>query len=110
LRLPAATALELLLVGEPIDAERGRELGLVNSVVPEGGAREAATKLAHRIGANAPLAVQASKRLARVALTAGEDEAWMLNRELAASVTGSADAAEGARAASERRPAQWSGQ
>lgn len=109
LRLPAALALELLLVGEPIDAERGHELGLVNAVVPEGGAREAATNLAHRIGANAPLAVRVAKRVARVALTAGEDEAWMLNGELAASVAGSADAAEGARAASERRPPQWSG-
>src|SRR5690242_10737637 len=41
-RLPPAIALELLLTGDPISAERAAEVGLVNRVTDEGGALEGA--------------------------------------------------------------------
>src|SRR6516164_682390 len=63
-RVPRALALELLLTGDPIDAARAAEIGLVNRVVPEGGALEAAIELAERIAANGPLAVLATKQIA----------------------------------------------
>jgi enoyl-CoA hydratase/carnithine racemase len=109
LRLPSALALEHLLIGDPIGAQRALELGLANRVVTEGTAREEALGLAHRISRNAPLAVQASKRIARVAMTAGEEPAWVLNAQLADRVTASEDAREGGAAARERRVPVWTG-
>lgn len=50
-------ALELLLTGEPFDAERALALGLVNAVVPRDELLPAARELARRITAHAPLAV-----------------------------------------------------
>src|SRR5260370_15879417 len=64
-RVPRALALELLLTGEPIDARRAAEIGLVNRVVEDGQALEAAIELAGRIAANGPLAVAATKQIAR---------------------------------------------
>ena len=108
-RLPWPVAMELLLLGEPVDAQRALELQLVNSVVPGDDVVDAAVELAERLAANGPLAVQASKRVARTTLADGEAAGWELNAELAAAVTGSEDAAEAAEAASEKREPAWSG-
>src|SRR5947209_407386 len=59
--LPRTIAMELALTGEPIDSERGYELGLVNRVTEPGGALEAALELAQTIAANGPLALAATK-------------------------------------------------
>jgi enoyl-CoA hydratase/carnithine racemase len=109
LRLPSALALEYLLLGDAIDAQRALELGLVNRIVAEGAARDGAVELAHRISRNAPLAVQAAKQIARTAMTAGEGQAWALNDQLANRVTASEDAREGGAAARARRVPVWSG-
>ena len=61
--LPRNIAMELALTGEPMLAERGYELGLVNRLTEPGGALEAALELAERIAENAPLALAASKRI-----------------------------------------------
>lgn len=62
-----AKAAELAFVGETIVAKEALELGLVNQVVPEGQALDAAVAMADKISANAPLAVRATKRMFRVA-------------------------------------------
>ena len=108
-RLPWPAAMELLLLGDNIDAERALALGLVNRVVPGPEVVDAAIELAERLAANGPLAVQATKRVARATLAGGEAAAWELNGELAAALTGSEDAAEAAQAASEKRTPAWSG-
>ena len=108
-RLPWPLAMELLLLGDRIDAERALALNLVNRVVPGADVVTAAVELAERLVANGPLAVQASKRVARATLADGEAAGWALNAELAAAVTGSEDAAEADRAASEKREPAWSG-
>ncbi len=63
-QMPYCIAMEMLLTGESIDAETAVRWGLINKVVPLEGLREAALDYARRIGANAPLAVQAAKELA----------------------------------------------
>ena len=63
-QMPYCIAMEMLLTGEAIDAETAARWGLINKVVPLGDLREAALDYARRIGANAPLAVQAAKELA----------------------------------------------
>jgi enoyl-CoA hydratase len=99
-RIPRALALEMLLTGDPVDATRAAEMGLVNRVVPEGKALEAAIELAERIAANGPLALMATKEIAR----RGGD--WTSDRwERAAGLMGpvfkSQDAQVGARAFAE---------
>jgi len=108
-RLPYAVAMELLLTGDPIDAARAAALGLVNRVVPEGGALDAALELAHRIAANGPLAVAATKRVAQAAQDWSLEEAWDRQDEITAEVFTSHDAAEGAAAFAEKRPPLWQG-
>src|ERR1700677_1921589 len=61
-RLPRAIALEMILTGESMAAERAATFGLVNRVVPDGQALAVAKELAGTIAANAPLAVAGSKR------------------------------------------------
>jgi len=55
--------MELALTGDPIDAERGYELGIVNRLAEPGGAVDAALELAGEIARNGPLALRASKRI-----------------------------------------------
>jgi len=108
-RVPRALALELLLTGDPIDAARAAEIGLVNRVVPEGGALEAAVELAERIAANGPLAVTATKQ---IALSGGDwppEQCWDQAAALTAAVFASQDAREGARAFAEKRAPVWRG-
>ena len=54
-----AAALELCLLGTPIDAARAQELGLVNRVVPAAGLQAEVDALAARLAAAAPLALRA---------------------------------------------------
>jgi enoyl-CoA hydratase/carnithine racemase len=60
--------------GDPIDARRALELGLVNRIAPEPVA--AAVELAERLAAHDPRAVQAAKRIARTSLEEGEPAGW----------------------------------
>jgi enoyl-CoA hydratase len=108
-RIPQAIALEMLLTGEPIEAQRAATLGLVNRVVPEGTAVDAAVELAHAVAANGPLAVAVTKQIARSASYWGWDEGWRKQSELMGSVFMSEDAQEGARAFAEKRDPVWKG-
>ena len=60
--LPRKQALEMLLTGEPIDAERAHAIGLVNRVVPPGTARDAALTLAELIAQKSPQAIRFGKQ------------------------------------------------
>ncbi|WP_319683459.1 crotonase/enoyl-CoA hydratase family protein, partial [Streptomyces ipomoeae] len=109
-QLPPKVAMELLLTGDPLDAATARDLGLVNRVVPAEKVLDEALALAERIAANAPLAVQASKRIAR-GITTGrvdaEQAAWDLSHQEARTVMTSQDAQEGPRAFAEKRTPVW---
>ncbi len=107
-RIPLGIALELTLTGDPIDATRARELGLVNAVVPADQVVAVALDYAARIAANGPLALRATKELVRLTV---EDfaAARARLRELQPEIWASADATEGARAFAEKRPPVWQG-
>lgn len=106
-RVPPALALELLLTGEPINASRAAEIGLVNRLVAEGGALTGALELAEKIAANGPLAVAVTKRIARAAWL--PEEAWENQAAIVKPVFASDDAREGATAFREKRAPVWKG-
>jgi len=108
-RIPLALAMELLLTGEPVTAARAAELGLVNRVVPDGTALDGALALAAAIAANGPLAVAATKQIARAQADWTAEEGWTRQEELYKPVFDSADAREGATAFAEKRPPVWRG-
>lgn len=108
-RVPFAIALELLLTGEPIGAERAAEIGLVNRLTEEGGALDGALELAGTIAANGPLAVAATKRIARSTADWTLEEAWAKQSEITDPVFASEDAREGATAFKEKRTPVWKG-
>jgi enoyl-CoA hydratase/carnithine racemase len=108
-RVPLPIALELLLTGEPIDASRAHQLGLVNRLTDEGGALEGALELARTIAANGPLAVEVTRQIARSSRDWSSEEGWAKQDELMAPVFTSEDAIEGATAFAEKRPPVWKG-
>ena len=109
-QLPPKVAMELLLTGEPVDAATAQRLGLVNRVVPQDQVLDEALALAARISANAPLAVQASKRIARgiaEGRIASEEAAWRISNAETRALMASEDAKEGPRAFAEKRAPVW---
>lgn len=112
-QIPAKIAMEAMLTGRPITAARACELGLINAVVPAEKLLATAFELADAINGNAPLAVQATKRLARGIdddTVPGEDADWARNTRETRRLMSSADAMEGLRAFAEKRAPRWTGQ
>jgi enoyl-CoA hydratase/carnithine racemase len=108
-RLPYGVAMELALTGDPIDAERAYELGLVNRLAEPGGAVDAAVELAAAIARNGPLALEATKATLQQQADWTETEFWQRQAELAEPVMRSEDAREGATAFAEKREPVWQG-
>jgi enoyl-CoA hydratase len=108
-RLPYHIAMECLLTGEMIDAERAHHFGLVNRLSDSGRALEDALALARVIVKNGPLAVQIAKSI--VVQSSDWDQADMFDRQrpLIAPIFSSADAKEGATAFAEKREPVWQG-
>ena len=105
-QLPHRVAMEMMLTGEPITAGRALDLHLINHVVPADRLLDTALELAGTIAANAPLAVQGTKRVA-LGITDGgrpaEVDQWKVNDTEMITVMTSEDAAEGPRAFAEKR-------
>ena len=110
-RLPRAigrsAALEIILTGEPLAAQRAYELGLVNHVVAPDQVMPKALEIAERICAAAPLAVWASRKV--VLASAYEDDETLINMTNAefGAIMASEDTKEGLNAFIEKRLPNW---
>ena len=112
-RLPRAigrnAAMELILTGEPLTAERAHQLGLVNRLVEPGEATAEALRLAGQITAAAPLAVWESRKVVLAAATEDDDTLKRMTDEAMGVVMRSEDIGEGLTAFIEKRAPQWKG-
>ncbi len=108
-RLPYHVAMEALLTGDMIPAPRAYELGLVNQLVEPGQSLEAALKLADRIAANGPLAVQTVKQVVVESQDWRVSDMFALQLPRMAHIFSSEDAKEGATAFAEKRAPVWKG-
>lgn len=108
-QLPYPIAMELLLTGASIDAERAAHFGLVNRVVPRHELLPVALELAGTVAANAPLAVQASKELAIRSSDMDLASGLRLEQSWLRMLQETEDVEEGRRAFAEKRSAHFKG-
>lgn len=112
-RLPQAigksAAMEAILTGDPLSAQRAYELGLVNRVVEPGTAVDAARELAAKISASAPMAVWESRKVVLASAYEDEDTLKRMTNEAMGKVMSSEDLKEGLTAFIEKRPPNWKG-
>lgn len=108
-RIPHKIAMELLLLGETIDARRAYEVGYVNKIVPAAELQKTAMDYALRIAATAPLPSRALKRWTTETLPKGPTEIGGIARMLVDTIDNSADWTEGRNAFVEKRAPRFEG-
>ncbi|MFE5703457.1 enoyl-CoA hydratase/isomerase family protein [Rhodococcus koreensis] len=107
--IPQRVMLELLMTAEPVGAERAKEFGLVNAVVPDEDLFDTAMTLARKIARNAPLSVRAAKHMVRLCMELPRSQAENAADELYETVYLSEDAQEGPAAFKAKRDPVWKG-
>ena len=108
-RIPHKIAMEIMLLGEPIGAQRAYETGMINRVVPKGTHLEVALEMARKIAGNAPLVVQMLKKFATETLNRSPAEIMASTRNTVEEIAKSADCQEGMASFKERRPPVYRG-
>ena len=110
-RIPYHVAVEFLMTGRWMDANEAKHWGLVNHIVPRGGALAKAREIAAQLAAGPPLLFPAIKQLLRHTEMVSENEAFRLYDSLdyVQRVSRSEDLLEGARAFAEKREPRWTG-
>lgn len=112
-RLPRAigraNAMEVILTGEPLSAERAYELGMINRVVAPAEVMNVAMSIADKISQAAPLAVGASRRVVLASSYEDDDTLIGMSNSEIGRIMRSEDTKEGLAAFIEKRPPRWTG-
>jgi enoyl-CoA hydratase len=108
-QVPWAHAMELLLLGEPISAERALAMGLVNRVVPPNEVLNVALDLARRVSLGAPVALEKTKEVVVRSSGLPLEEAFAIETQCTKENAAMDDAKEGPRAFMEKRPPVFRG-
>ncbi|WP_051402427.1 enoyl-CoA hydratase [Lutibaculum baratangense] len=108
--VPRKHAMEMLLTGEMVGAEKAERLGLVNRVVPSGTALAAATDLARQVAAKSPLVLRIGKEAFYEQLEMPLSEAYRHTARVMTENMLARDAEEGIGAFIEKREARWTGE
>jgi len=107
MRIGHLRAAELILLGQPFDARRAAELGLVTRVVPDETLLTTATETAQKLALKPIGALRASKRLLKQSSREQLTQAMKLEGEEFALRVRSAEAREAFTAFIEKRPADF---
>jgi enoyl-CoA hydratase len=102
-------ALQMILTGEPIDAQEAHRIGLVNEIVAAGALLVRAEEILRKIAANAPLAVRFSIEAVNRGLQASQDVGLVIESALFAVCASSEDKKEGTAAFIGKRQARFAG-
>jgi enoyl-CoA hydratase/carnithine racemase len=105
--VPRKQALEMLFTGEMISAERAREIGLVNHVVPAGHEREAAIALAQKIARKSAYAIKLGKEAFYRQAEMNLADAYRYTAEVMTENMMAFDGKEGISAFIEKREPKW---
>jgi len=105
--VPAKVAMEMLLTGVPITAERALATGLVNRVVPAEQLDTAVAELTDAILASSPAVISQGKRAFYDQLALDEPTAYAKAMCLMTDAAGQYDAQEGIAAFLQKRPPKW---
>jgi enoyl-CoA hydratase len=108
-RMPHKLAMEMMLLGSKISAQRAYDVGFVNRVVPNGQHEIEALAMANEMLDSAPLVIGALKRLASEVLPIGPVERMVAVSQTLGRVRASEDMQEGIRAHRERRKPNFRG-
>ena len=108
-RMPHKLAMEMMLLGTKVSAQRGYDVGFVNRVVPNGQHEAEALSMANELLESAPLVIGALKRLAAEVLPVGPVERMVAVSQTLGRVRTSEDTQEGIRAHRERRKPNFRG-
>jgi len=107
--IPMGVAMEILITGNVITAQRAYEVGFVNQVVAPDKLMEAAVTMAEGIAANAPLLIKTVKKLVHLQTYPSVMEVAAVGNRIMTALVESEDAKEGARALMEKRKPIYKG-
>ncbi|WP_339032475.1 enoyl-CoA hydratase [Bradyrhizobium symbiodeficiens] len=105
--VPRKQAMEMLLTGEPVTADRAREIGLVNRVVPAGAELGAAIELAQQVALKSAYTVKLGKEAFYRQAEMSLEEAYRYAAEVMTENMMARDAEEGIGAFIEKRAPTW---
>jgi len=108
-RMGHKVAMQFMLLGEDLKAQRAYEVGMVNKVVPFGTELKAAREYAHILANSAPLVVETIKKFSLDTMPRSPAEAAAIARARLLEVRDSKDGAEGRRAFGEKRAPEFTG-